>query len=453
MFLKKHLFLKQSKINSLLKVLLLFIFLCKITPLQAQQLKNLSLTDALRIAKENNSIIQKSRIEEQIAEENIAETKELRLPEIDFHGMYSRITNLTEFKGGFLQDKAITVTIPEIYDLSSSIRMPIYTGSKINNAIKIAKQENEIAHIKVEKAANDIQMDIIATFLGIYKMTELQKIIDESIKEEQERLKEVQAYKNFGTVTKNEVLRAELQLSDRELNALINKKNIIIALHDLKTLLQLPEELEINIDTTASLDKTQPLENYSYYWKQTLQNEAMRIANHEVEVKKIALNLVKGNYYPTLSFFGNYNLRYPNYMFFPPNPYLYSLGQIGVEATYNLSGLYKNKSRVQIAHLKIELQEKESEIIKNKMQDTAFKNYTDYQTIVDKFRVTDKALDLALENYRIVRLKYLNQLVLITEMVDADNALLQAKFNRISTQIDAVMKHYEILHTAGLLPK
>jgi hypothetical protein len=36
-------------------------------------------------------------------------------------------------------------------------------------------------------------------------------------------------------------------------------------------------------------------------------------------------------------------------------------------------------------------------------------------------------------------------------MVDADNALLQAKYNKIATRIDAEMKHYELLHTAGLL--
>ena len=42
-------------------------------------------------------------------------------------------------------------------------------------------------------------------------------------------------------------------------------------------------------------------------------------------------------------------------------------------------------------------------------------------------------------------------MVLITEMVDADNALLQAKYTKIATRIDAAMKHYELLHTAGLL--
>ena len=94
----------------------------------------------------------------------------------------------------------------------------------------------------------------------------------------------------------------------------------------------------------------------------------------------------------------------------------------------------------------------QSEIIKDEIQDKLYKEHTQYQEILEKFVVVDKALDLASENYRIVKLKYLNQLVLITEMVDADNALLQAKYNKISTRLDAVLKHYELLHTAGIMP-
>ena len=36
-------------------------------------------------------------------------------------------------------------------------------------------------------------------------------------------------------------------------------------------------------------------------------------------------------------------------MFFPPSPYLYSLGQIGIELRYNLSELYKNSTKMEIA--------------------------------------------------------------------------------------------------------
>jgi hypothetical protein len=215
MSLKKWSFSDQSKINFSKKAVLLFLFFQGITTVQAQQSTVISLNDALKIAKENNKAIQKSHIEQRISEKEIAETKNIRLPEINFSAMYSRLSDLTEYEGGFFSDKHTYTPEPGtlIYDAVTKFDMPLYAGNRINNAIKKSKEENEIAKIKLEKTQNDIQLQVTATFLGIYKMMELQKIIDESIKEEQERLKEVKTFKTFGTVTKNEVLRSELQLS------------------------------------------------------------------------------------------------------------------------------------------------------------------------------------------------------------------------------------------------
>lgn len=448
MFLKTT----NSTDDCFLKILLLFLIVFNST--QAQEIHSVSLQEALKLAKENNKKILRSQLEITLSEKNIKESKELRLPDIELNGEYSRITNITEFKGsGFLNGKEVTKAIPEIYQVNSTFKMPIYAGNKINNAIKIANQESEIAKIKTEKTENDIELEVVANYLAIYKMMELQKIFEENIKEEKSRLKEVQSLQKHGTITKNEVIRAELQLSDRELNALTNSKNIKIALHDLKTLIQIPENEEIAIDTTSSLDEMDGLDPYDFYMTKALENEEMRIASQELNIKKTELQLVKGNYLPTVNFFGNYGFYYPNYKFFPPNPYLYTLGQIGIEAHFDISALYKNKTKVEQANKKIEWQQMQSEIIKDEIQDKLYKEHTQYQEILEKFVVVDKALDLANENYRIVKLKYLNQLVLITEMVDADNALLQAKYNKISNRLDAVLKHYELLHTAGIMPQ
>lgn len=435
------------------KILLLFLLVLAFNGIKAQEVHSVSLKEALKLAKENNKKILRSQLEVTLSEQNIKERKELRLPDVQLSGMYSRITNITEFKGnGFLNGKEVTKAIPELYEVNSSFKMPIYAGNKINNAIKIANQESEIAKIKTEKVENDVELEVVANYLAIYKMMELQKIFEENIKEEKSRLREVQSLRKHGAVTKNEVIRAELQLSDRELNALTNSKNIKIALHDLKTLIQLPENEEIAIDTAADLDEMNGLDPYDFYLNKALNNEEMRIASQELNISKTELKLVKGNYLPTVHFFGNYGFYYPNYKFFPPNPYLYTLGQVGVEAAFDLSSLYKNKTKMDQANTKIKWQEMQSEILKDEIQDKLFREHTQYQEILEKFVVVDKALDLADENYRIVKLKYMNQLVLITEMVDADNALLQAKYNKVATRLDAILKHYELLRTAGMLP-
>ncbi|MBK0371296.1 TolC family protein [Flavobacterium agrisoli] len=446
-------FRKKSIISScslLKKVLFCSLFILGIHSLQAQQTQIISLKEAVQLAKENNDHILQAQLEVTLADQNSQENKERRLPEIELSGSYSRITNLTEFKEGFLKGKDVVHTIPEIYHVGTAIKMPIYAGNKINNAITIANQQKNKADVNQEKVESDIQLAVIGNYLGIYKLMALQKIIEDNIAEEKKRLQEVQSLQKHGTVTKNEVLRTELQLSDRKLSALTNSKNIQIELHNLKTLLQIPQEQEISIDTTATILEN-GIDSYESYAAKSVQNEEIRMANQEIDIKKTELKLVKGNYLPKIQFFGNFNLKYPNYMFFPPDPYLYSLGQVGIEASFDLSGLYKNKIKVQKAKTEIAWEEREAKITKDKVLDQLYKNHTQYEEVVERFAVVDKAVALADENYRIVKLKYLNQLALITEMVDADNALVEAKYEKIATRIDAAMKHYELLHTAGLL--
>jgi outer membrane protein len=446
-----HLTTTKFHSNNFLQTgLCVLVFLC-CGVVQAQEIKVLSLKEALERARHNNRNILKSEIEMELSHENVKESKEERLPEIEIEGMYSRITNLTQFKKSGFRDREMTRTIPEIYEAVTKFSVPVYEGNKINNNIKIASSQYEISKIKKEKTESNIELDVIETYLQIYKMMELQKIIEENIKEEEERLKEVKSLHKHGTVTKNEVIRAELQLADRELNRLTNSKNILIALHDLQTLVQIPEDQKIAIETVDVLPEQIPMESYDFFLTQAFQNEEMRVASQEIGIRKLEKKNAIANYFPKIHFFGNYSFKYPNYMFFPPEPYLYTLGQVGIAASYDISGLYKNKTKIKIADAKMEWQKMQSGIVKDKVSDELYKNYTQYHEITEKFKVVDKACQLADENYRIVKLKYLNQLVLITEMVDADNALLQAKYNKISTRIDAVMKHYELLHTAGIL--
>ncbi len=417
---------------------------------KAQQPQVLSLPQALSMATEHNKSVQKSRIQQKIAEEERKEKQEMSLPDVGFHASYARITDITEYKHG-LSGKMKTATIPEIADLSSTARLPLYNGGQIKYGIKKAKQEEQISALKVQKTVNDVKIEVVATFLGVFKLMELQKLILENIKEEEDRLKEIRAFKANGTVTGNEVLRAELQLSDMQLRLLSNKRNIAIGLHDLQTLLEIPEENHLLLDTTSLISNALKIKDYQYYLQSGFQKEEMGIAKQEEAIRQTEHRLAKSNYYPKLSLIGSYGYNYPNYLFFPPGNHGYTMGKIGIEANFSLSDLYKNKSKMKLSDKRMEEEKANTDILRNQISEEVFKQYNRYEEIMDQLPLTEKAKKQATENYRIIKLKYLNQLALVTDMLDADNALLQARYNVVSTRIDALMKHYELRYAAGLL--
>lgn len=421
-----------------------------ITQLHGQTCKKLTLNQALDIAMKNNYSIRRSKIEMEVAGINIREKKQARLPDLETHGSYTRITDLTEYRHG-LGDKKVTQTIPEIADLTGSFKMPVYAGGKLQYGIRLAEQEDKIAALELQKTMDDVHIDVVNVFLEICRTMEEEKIIRENIKEEEDRLREVKAFKAHGTVTKNEVLRAELQLLDMQEILATNQRRTVIGLHDLQTLLQLSEGELTAIDTAGVLGSVPSADEYQQYLNASHAHEDIQIALQQEGISRTAQKLVKANQSPVISLFGSYGLNYPNYMFFPPDPYAYTLGRVGVEATFNLSALYKNKAKMQIARKQVLAQEMRTKTVEDKISDNVFRRYMEYLDVLERISLSEKAVTQAAENYRIVKAKYLNQLVLITEMTDADTALLQARFKAISNRIDVVLRYYELLYAAGLL--
>jgi outer membrane protein len=409
----------------------------------------LPLNQALSLSETQNRRVLKSITEKDIAEEEVAETEEMKLPDFEFHAGYARITNLTEFRDGAFGGMKVTDLHNNQYDATVSGSMPVYQGNRLNNAVDKAKLNHEVAGLMLHKTEKDVKLHVTALYLGIYKLMQLDKLLAENVQEEKERLKEVKSLHKNGTITKNEVLRAELQLKEREIQLLNNRKDMEIAYNDLKTLLQLPEDKPLSIDTLHLVTEGRRID-FAELQNAALGNEEFRIAQQRKEMGNIDVKSAKANYLPVISMFGSYTYKYPNFMFFPPDWNAYTFGQVGIQATYSLGGLYKNRSRVALAKKKAEAAARETEIVADENRDRIFRQFRQYEELQEKFKVTDAANALAAENYRLVKLQYLNQLVVVTEMIDADNALLQAKYDRISVRIDAAMKYYEMLHTAGL---
>lgn len=138
-------------------------------------------------------------------------------------------------------------------------------------------------------------------------------------------------------------------------------------------------------------------------------------------------------------------------MFFPPVSNLYRFGAIGINVKVSLANFYKNKEKMAIASEKINIAKLEVEEKEEQIRNDVFRATRLYQEAIEKIEIAKEAIEQAKENYRIVKLKYANQLSLITELIDADNAYLEAQSNLISLQINKQLKYYQLQFILGNL--
>lgn len=414
--------------------------------------QHLGLQQAIEIGLKNNKNIRISHLKQEMSDTKEKDLKMEKLPDIEFHTSYNQVTNLFQYQDGVLGKPTKYDVINGMYDFTLSASIPVYMGGKIKNTEKKAAIDTQISALRTHLDERQLKMEVITAFLQIHHLKEQQSLINDKMKEDSVNIKQVKALKANGVVTVNEVLRTSLQLSNHKMSWTELDNDIQIAEHKLKTILSLPEQQEMHVDTEDLISDKAAIPYIDELTETALsRNESVEITHKNLSLKELDQKLTKANYLPKITAGGEYFLKYPNMMFFPPEPYAYRLGMIGLNLIYPIENLYKNKYKMQEARENIDLAKLQIEENEEKVKHNVYETYKKFEETDQKVKIAEEAINQAKENYRIVRTKYANKLSLITELIDADNTYLEAESNLISVKINRQLKYYQLQYTIGNL--
>ena len=77
--------------------------------------------------------------------------------------------------------------------------------------------------------------------------------------------------------------------------------------------------------------------------------------------------------------------------------------------------------------------------------------YVNYKNAFELLRTQEKSLQLAIENYAVTENRYHNDLVLLIDLLDADNIKLDAEIQYINARINIIYNYYRLLYVTGTL--
>lgn len=412
----------------------------------------LKLSEAIEIGLQNNKKLKIRSLQTEIAELHERDLLNDKLPDVNFHTSFYKLSTLRQFEHGIL-NRSTQYDVPgEQYDFTLSAEIPIYLGGKLKNDEKKAAIEVDIKKLQVRKDERELRMEIITAYLKVLHLKEQQLLIEDKMHEDTLVIKQTKALKKNGAVTYNEVLRTELQLSNHKISHSELSKEIDILEHHVKTILAMHPEHEVHIDTSDLFTSTDHIGLVDDMILEALGNsEKLKISEKDVRLKEIDKKITRANILPKITAGGKYGYTYPNFMFFPPEEFMYRFGMVGVNVSIPISNFFKNKQKMQIANqnisiAKLEVEEREEEIIHD-----VFVANKRLEDAIEKIEIAKEAINQSKENYRIVKTKYINKLSLITELIDADNSLLEAQSNMISLQINKQLKYYQLQYVLGNL--
>jgi outer membrane protein TolC len=273
----------------------------------------------------------------------------------------------------------------------------------------------------------------------------------ENIKLAKKRIENVTNFYNQGMVTRNEVIRGNLLLASLNQAVVTINSNITILNKQLTTALGLPENTQI-IPDDATLNLNISLQEFASYKEEALNNHPdIKSVQLQKDLAETSLDITKSEKLPTLAGFGGYNMQRPITSTNPITDMYSNSWQVGVSLSYDIESLYKTPKKVKLDQLKIDQVLELEEMEKQNLEVAVKAAYLKYNEAVSQRNTYLESKRLAEENYRIIEKKYLNQLALVVDMLDASNSKLDAELQYINSEINIIYTYYNLLKTTGEL--
>lgn len=416
--------------------------------LWAQQTYFLSLDELFDRGAKHSLHIKASHIQEMLAGEREKMARSSRLPEIHVGATTGYIGQPVVFKKGL--SRPAYPNVPDwSHNYNIELTQPIYKGGKIENSIRKAELEKRIAELSSVNDVADIKLLLLRQYIDLFTLYKQQDVLERTIEESKVRLKDILRMKEEGVVTRNDEIRSELQLTNDKLAYREVKDNIYIVSQQLDAILGLDENLLLLPDTTL-LHAPVQLQSCDTYIEEAYQNyPEIKLARYHTQLAVTDKRITRAEYMPTFS------LHVGNTLSRPISSTMEDLfnnnWNVALNLSYNLSSLYHNKHKMRESQQYINLQKNAEEQI---MQDIRVKvrtAYVHHNEALDRVNALLLSVKQAEENYRIVHNRYMNQLSILTDLLDATNIRLQEELQLTTARASVIYTYYELLRICGNL--
>jgi outer membrane protein TolC len=201
------------------------------------------------------------------------------------------------------------------------------------------------------------------------------------------------------------------------------------------------------IPDSTSLVEPGSVKSLTDYEQLALQNRKdMQAIEYRKKASQVGIQTAKADYFPSLSVTGGYIAAdIPNYITIT-NAFTF-----GVGLSYNVSSLWKTNAHVTGAKAKLaEVQANEEELY-DQVRRQVNQAYEALLTANKKIEVSQTAIEQGKENYKIVKNKYDNSLLTVTDLLDANLLMLQSQISLELAKADAIVAYNTLLERAGIL--
>lgn len=427
-----------------------FIFLFLVTTdVYSQNEKKLNLPEIIDLGLKFHPQIKLSTTSTYIAHKQIEVSKTQRIPVLNLTASASYLGDVFTLDKNF--GNKYDIDIPNFGNsFGAQASQLLFKGGLINKSIEIADIKYQLSLLDLEKEKQNIKFILISNTLDLQKIDNQLNVMKNNKILAQKRLANIENFYKQNMVTKNELIRSELTIKNIDQSILTLSNNRDILNYQLVNVLGLPEGTKIIIGDSLKL----PNEEKSFEEYLALaynSNPQIKLAQTSKLLAHKTIGLTKSDYYPSIIAFSGYNMQRPLMNSFPAKDIYLNSWQAGLSLNFSIDNLYKTRERIKVTEL-LEDQSEDALVLINQNINIAVNGaFIKFKEAIQQLNINAESKLLAEENYKIIEAKYLNQLALQTEMIDAQNQKIQTEIDYENALINVIFQYYNLIKITGTL--
>ena len=427
----------------------LMLVVATVTVAKAQSERRMTVDDLFQLVESNSKTLQETKISVEFAQKGIEAARAQRLPDVNATLSASYNGNVVVMDRDFTN--ANGYSSPHFGNsFALEAQQVVYAGGAIDAGIRMAELHRDMAVAGQRQSSNAQRFLALGQYLDLYKIQNRMQVMQQNIQLTARLIEDIQAKHEQGMALRNDVTRYELQMVNLRLSLRKLQDQQVVLNHQLCNTLGLTD-ITILPDTAIV---AQVLGNDNEgHWQQTALTSSplMEQSQLSTQMAEQQLRLAKSELLPKVAVVAADNFSGPFIYDIPPLDKNINYWYVGVGVKYPISGLFKQNKKVQQAKIDIKRSQEHQRVAAETLDNQVQQAYTLYRQSYADLDTQWKSVELARQNYQVVSDRYLNQLALITDMLDASNIRLNAELQEVDARINIVYAYYKMKYIAGVL--
>ncbi|MDH5768669.1 MAG: TolC family protein, partial [Nitrospirota bacterium] len=275
----------------------------------------ITISEGLQLATEKNRIIKIASLNKDIAHTDILVAQSRFLPSIDASANYTFFAHQPGFRFGTQNAYSSEKSFPSY---GVNIYQTLYDFGARTSKYEASKNFLETTKLDIARTRNLVALDFITAYFDLLETEKMILVSQKEVERLESHLQVAQNLYQEGVITKNDLLQAEVKLSDARQKLLTTKNVRAVHTSKINTILARPLKEEFRVvEVPVNNFKTIDLENAWEYAEK--QRTELQIIDQELKIAGLEETVKKSEYYPTIFALGGYNYSENRYMLHDDN--------------------------------------------------------------------------------------------------------------------------------------